>query len=243
MSVSLETGNASDKDSAATGAQANFRIIAIIVASAMVMETLDATILATALPAMARDFNVSAPSMSVALTSYLLSLAIFIPASGKIADRFGTRTVFRIAIAVFMLGSILCAQAPNLTCLVLSRLLQGAGGAMMLPVGRLVLIRSVEKKDLIAAMSWMLIPALMGPILGPPIGGLFVTWLDWRWIFYINVPIGLIGMVLVSIFIREYKSATREPFDFFGLILSGARLALCFSRWRRLPAPAAACWR
>ncbi len=229
MSVSLES-QSSTAEAAASEGKSNFRIIALIVASAMLMEQLDATILATALPTMARDFNVGAPSMSVALTSYLLSLAIFIPASGKIADRFGTRTVFRFAIAIFILGSVLCAQAPNLPCLVAARLLQGAGGAMMLPVGRLVLIRSVERKDLIAAMSWMLVPALMGPILGPPLGGLFVTFLDWRWIFYINVPIGILGMIFVSLYIGEYKSETREPFDFVGLILSGIALgALLFS--------------
>ncbi|MEJ5900023.1 MDR family MFS transporter [Ochrobactrum teleogrylli] len=229
MSVSLESQN-STAEAAASEGKSNFRIVALIVASAMLMEQLDATILATALPTMARDFNVGAPSMSVALTSYLLSLAIFIPASGKIADRFGTRTVFRFAIAIFILGSVLCAQAPNLPCLVAARLLQGAGGAMMLPVGRLVLIRSVERKDLIAAMSWMLVPALMGPILGPPLGGLFVTYLDWRWIFYINVPIGILGMIFVSLYIGEYKSETREPFDFMGLILSGIALgALLFS--------------
>jgi MFS family permease len=133
---------------------------------------------------MARDFGVSAPSMSIALTSYLLSLAIFIPASGLIADRFGSRTVFRSAILVFLAGSIFCALSPNLLCLVLARLLQGLGGAMMLPVGRLVLLRSVARKDMVNAMSWLLVPALIGPILGPPVGGMIVTYLDWRWIFW-----------------------------------------------------------
>lgn len=229
MSVSLESQGSTGESNASRVTRSNFRIIALIVASAMLMEQLDATILATALPTMAKDFNVGAPSMSVALTSYLLSLAIFIPASGKIADRFGTRTVFRFAIGVFILGSILCAQAPTLSFLVFARLLQGAGGAMMLPVGRLVLIRSVDRKDLISAMSWMLIPALMGPILGPPVGGLFVTWLDWRWIFYINVPIGILGMIFVSICIGEFRSDKREPFDFLGLVLSSVALgALLF---------------
>src|SRR3954469_20038621 len=125
----------------------NFRVIAMIVASSMFMEQLDATVLSTALPTMARDFGVSAPSMSIAITSYLLSLAIFIPASGKVADRFGSRQVFRAAIAIFTIGSILCAQAPNLACLVAARLFQGLGGAMMLPVGRLVLLRSVERRE------------------------------------------------------------------------------------------------
>lgn len=161
----------------------NFRVIAMIVASAMLMENIDATVLATALPTMARDFGVGAPAMSIALTSYLLSLAIFIPASGRMADSFGSRTVFRSAIAVFGVGSILCALAPTLSFLVLARLLQGIGGAMMMPVGRLVLMRSVDRKDMVSAMSWLLVPALIGPIVGPPLGGFIVTYLDWRWIF------------------------------------------------------------
>jgi EmrB/QacA subfamily drug resistance transporter len=208
----------------ATPALPNFRTIALIVASAMFMEQLDATVLATALPTMARDFGVSPPAMSIALTSYLLSLAIFIPASGKIADRFGSCTVFRTAIAVFVMGSIFCALAPNLTLLVVARLIQGLGGAMMLPVGRLVLMRSVERKDMVSAMSWLVVPALVGPILGPPIGGMFVTYLDWRWIFYINVPIGIAGFVLVSLFIKEVKGPTRSPFDVIGFVLSGISL-------------------
>lgn len=202
----------------------NFRIVALIVASAMLMENIDATVLATALPTMARDFGVDAPAMSIALTSYLLSLAIFIPASGKIADRFGSRTVFRSAIFVFVVGSILCAIAPTLLLLVLARLLQGIGGAMMMPVGRLVLMRSVERKDMVSAMSWLLVPALIGPIVGPPFGGFIVTYLDWRWIFYINVPIGIIGMIFVSIYIDEIKTDTSGSFDFVGFVLSGISL-------------------
>ena len=206
----------------------NFRTIALIVASAMFMEQLDATVLTTALPTMARDFGVTAPNMSVALTSYLLSLAIFIPASGRVADRFGTRTVFRAAIVVFVLGSIFCAQAPNLLCLVAARVFQGLGGAMMMPVGRLVLMRSVERRNLVSAMSWLLVPAMTGPIVGPPVGGFIVTYLDWRWIFYINVPIGLLGVVLVTVFINNDKGATRARFDVLGLVLSGGSLGCLF---------------
>lgn len=202
----------------------NFRTVALIVASAMFMEQLDATILATALPTMARDFGVSAPSMSIALTSYLISLAVFIPVSGAVADRWGSRTVFRAAIGVFVVGSILCALAPSLGFLVAARLLQGLGGAMMMPVGRLVLLRSVERRDLVSAMSWLLVPALVGPILGPPVGGFIVTYADWRWIFYINVPVGLLGMVLVSLFIDETKGERAGPFDGVGMILSGVSL-------------------
>lgn len=202
----------------------NFRITAMIVASAMLMENIDATVLATALPTMARDFGVDAPAMSIALTSYLLSLAIFIPASGRIADRYGSRSVFRAAIFVFIVGSVCCAIAPTLPALVAARLLQGVGGAMMMPVGRLVLMRSVARKDMVSAISWLLIPALVGPILGPPIGGLIVTYLDWRWIFYINVPIGLVGMIVVSIYIPEFRGAKITRFDWVGFVLSGISL-------------------
>lgn len=206
----------------------NFRTIALIIASAMFMEQLDATVLATALPTMARDLGVTAPSMSVALTSYLLSLAIFIPASGKVADRFGARRVFRAAIVVFLVGSILCAWAPSLPWFVAARLFQGLGGAMMMPVGRLVLLRSVERRNLVSAMSWLLVPALIGPILGPPVGGFIVTYLDWRWIFYINVPIGILGVALVSIFIVETPLVRGEPFDGLGMLLSGLALGCLF---------------
>ena len=203
----------------------NYRTTALIVASALFMEQLDSTVLATALPTMARYFDVSPSHMSIALTSYLLSLAVLIPASGALADRFGARTVFSAAIVTFIVGSILCAQAPNLPALVAARLLQGAGGAMMIPVGRLVLLRSVDKRDMVSAMSWLLVPALIGPILGPPVGGLIVTYLDWRWIFYINVPIGFLGLALAHAFIENTRSAARQPFDIVGFILSGVALA------------------
>jgi EmrB/QacA subfamily drug resistance transporter len=189
------------------------------------MEQLDGTVLATALPSMARSFNVDALHMNVALTSYLLSLAVFIPASGKAADRFGSRTIFRAAIALFTIGSVLCAQASTLAFLVLARTLQGIGGAMMVPVGRLVLLRSVSKAELVSAMTWLMIPATVGPILGPPLGGFIVDALNWRWIFYINVPIGLIGIVLVTLFIDELREPGRVDFDPIGLVFSGIALS------------------
>jgi EmrB/QacA subfamily drug resistance transporter len=206
-------------------ARPNFRTTALIIASAMFMEQLDATVLATALPTMATSFQVSPAHMSIALTSYLLSLAVLIPASGKIADRFGARTVFALAILIFMLGSILCALAPSLSMLVAARVLQGAGGAMMVPVGRLVLLRTVDKRDLVSAMGWLLVPALIGPILGPPVGGFIVSYLDWRWIFYINIPIGIVGLIFTLIFIPNMKEDKREPFDMAGFVLSGISLA------------------
>lgn len=202
----------------------NYRTIALIVATALFMEFLDATVLATALPTMARDFGVQAPEMSVALTSYLLALAIFIPASAAMADRFGAKYVFAGAIALFAAGSIACGLAPGLTSVVAARFVQGIGGAMMLPIGRLVLLRSVAKADLVSAMSWLLVPAMIGPILGPPVGGLIITYLDWRWIFWINVPIGVIGITLVLRFIPDVRDPARHAFDGTGFVLSGLAL-------------------
>ncbi len=212
-------------DAAPRPRRAGPRLIALIVASAMFMEQLDGTVLATALPTMARSFGVDPLRMSVALTAYLLSLAVFIPASGKAADRFGTRTVFRTAILLFTLGSVLCAQAQTLPFLVGARIIQGLGGAMMMPVGRLVLLRSVSKAELVAAMAWLMVPATMGPILGPPVGGFIVTALDWRWIFYINVPVGVLGFVLVSLFIEEVMEPGPVSFDALGMVLSGVCLS------------------
>ncbi|MBB5716755.1 DHA2 family efflux MFS transporter permease subunit [Sphingomonas aerophila] len=203
---------------------ANYRTVALIIACAMFMENLDATVLATALPTMARDFGVRAPEMSVALTSYLLALAMFIPASGSVADRFGARPVFRAAIALFIVGSLACGLAPTLPAMVAARFVQGIGGAMMLPVGRLVLLRSVAKRDMVSAMSWLIMPALIGPILGPPVGGLIVTYLDWRWIFWLNLPIGLMGIVLVGKFIADIRETASHPFDGRGFVLSALTL-------------------
>jgi EmrB/QacA subfamily drug resistance transporter len=205
----------------------HFRTVALIVGAALFMEMLDSTVLATALPSMARELGVRATSLSIALTSYLISLAIFIPVSGRIADRFGARTVFRTAIVIFLLGSISCANAPNATFLVIARFFEGVGGALMMPVGRLVLMRNVEKRDLIQATSWVLIPAVVGPILGPPVGGFIVTYLhSWRLIFYINVPIGLLGIVLVSLFIANTKGEVPEKADYRGVFLSSLSLGL-----------------
>lgn len=206
------------------------RTTALIVSSALFMEHLDGTVLSTALPTMAKTFNVSPLHMSIALTSYLLSLAVFIPASGTIADRYGARRVFCAAIAVFTIGSILCGQAQSLPMLVVSRLLQGLGGAMMVPVGRLVLLRSVPKSELVSAMAWFLVPALIGPVAGPPVGGFLVSNLSWRWIFYVNVPIGLIGILLANHFIEDIREPSSGRFDWAGLFLSGISLAcLMFS--------------
>lgn len=202
----------------------NYRTVALIIATAMFMENLDATVLATALPTMARDFGVRAPEMSIALTAYLLALAMFIPASGTMADRFGARQVFRVAIGLFVAGSLACGLSPGLEWMVAARFVQGIGGAMMMPVGRLVLLRSVAKRDMVSAMSWLIMPALIGPIVGPPLGGLIVTYLDWRWIFWLNLPIGITGIILVGRFIADVRDDSPHAFDPAGFVLSGIAL-------------------
>jgi len=203
----------------------SFRTTALIIAAALFMEQLDSTVLATALPTMARSFHVSPLHMSAALTSYMLGLALFIPASGYFADRFGARLIFRVAIAVFTLGSILCGQAWSLPVLVAARLFQGIGGAMMVPVGRLVLLRTVATEDLVSAMSWLMVPALLGPVVGPPLGGFIVTYLSWRWIFYINLPIGILGLYLATVFIKDVREPDPGRFDLAGFFLSSISLS------------------
>ena len=189
------------------------------------MEQLDSTVLATALPTMARNFGVSPLHMSAALTSYMLGLALFIPASGYFADRFGARRIFRLAIAVFTVGSILCGQAGSLPFLVAARLFQGIGGAMMVPVGRLVLLRTVAWKDMVSAMSWFTVPALLGPVLGPVVGGFIVTYLSWHWIFYLNVPIGILGIFLATKYIEDIREPDPGQFDLRGFVLSSISLS------------------
>jgi EmrB/QacA subfamily drug resistance transporter len=198
----------------------DYRVISLIVGCAIFLEQVDGTVLATALPTMARDFQVSAPAMSVAVTSYLLALAILIPVSGTIADRFGAKRVFNSSIIVFIIGSILCSLTHSLPMMVASRLLQGTGGAMMAPVGRLVILRTVERRHLISSMTWTLMPAILGTLAGPPLGGFIVEYLDWRWIFYINVPIGVLGYWLVRRYIPVVECAVRPSrFDWPGFAL------------------------
>jgi EmrB/QacA subfamily drug resistance transporter len=200
------------------------RLTALIVATAMFMQNLDSTMIATALPTMAHTFGYDASRMSVALTSYLLSLAVFIPASGWIADRFGARNIFRLAIVIFTIGSIFCGLSNSLAFLVASRIVQGMGGAMMVPVGRLLLLRTAAKTELVSAMAWLTTPALLGPVCGPPIGGFIVTYLDWRWNFYINIPIGILGLILVTMFVEDVREPPRGAFDLRGLLLTSITL-------------------
>jgi len=202
----------------------NTRLISLIVAVALFMENMDSTVIATALPAIAADIGSNPLALKLAITSYLLSLAIFIPASGWVADRFGTRTVFRAAILVFVLGSIGCAMSDSLADFVAARMLQGVGGAMMTPVGRLILLRSIDRRALLSAMAWVTMPALIGPMVGPPVGGFITTYASWHWIFYINVPIGILGIVLVTLFVDEVRAEKQERFDFVGMILAGLGL-------------------
>lgn len=196
-----------------------------IVAFAFFMEMLDATIIVTALPMMAESFDASPVELSLGLTSYMLALAVFIPASGWIADRFGTRTVFCAAIGVFTLASLLCGATSSLWQFVALRFIQGAGGALMSPVGRLVALHSVQKKDLVRVTNLLTTPALIGPVLGPPIGGFITTYGSWRWIFFVNVPIGIVGMILVYLFIEERRGTEPRPFDRTGFMLNGSALA------------------
>jgi EmrB/QacA subfamily drug resistance transporter len=198
------------------------RLVPLIVAVALFMENLDSTVIATSLPAIAADIGTSPLALKLAVTSYLLSLAVFIPMSGWTADRFGGRTVFRAAIAVFVLGSIGCAASSSLTDFVVARIVQGMGGAMMTPVGRLVLIRSVDKRALIDAMAWVSMPALVGPVMGPPLGGFITTYASWHWIFLINVPMGLLGILLATRYIEDVRIDRKDPFDLLGMLLAGA---------------------
>ncbi|MDP4023127.1 DHA2 family efflux MFS transporter permease subunit [Methylobacterium sp. NEAU 140] len=221
------------------------RIVPLTVATALFMENTDSTVIATALPSIAASLHDDPIALKLALTAYLVSLAIFIPVSGWMADRFGARTVFRAALCVFMAGSLACAAADGLAWFVAARFVQGMGGAMMTPVGRLVLLRSVPKAQLVTALSYLTLPALIGPVIGPPLGGLITTALDWRWIFFINLPIGLVGLVLSSLYFENLREPERPPLDFAGFLLLGpglAALMLGFASTGRHLLPEAVAW-
>jgi len=197
-----------------------------VVATALFMEQLDSTIINTAVPAMAASFNVAPLSLKAVVASYILSLAVCIPISGWMADRFGTRRVFGSAVIVFTLSSLLCGLSLNVPMLVAARILQGIGAAMMMPVGRLTIIRTFPKTELLMAMNFVIIPALIGPLLGPTIGGLIVHWVTWRVIFFINIPFGLIALFLIHLHMPDYHGDERRPLDVIGLILFGTGTAL-----------------
>jgi EmrB/QacA subfamily drug resistance transporter len=202
------------------------RLLPWLVAVAFFMESLDTTILNTAVPTISAALGVSPLSMKAVLASYTLSLAVFIPISGWMADRFGTRRVFASAIGLFTLGSFLCGISGNIHLLVACRILQGCGGAMMVPVGRLTLVRTFAKSDLLRTMSFVSIPALVAPMLGPIAGGLIVAYLHWRFIFFVNIPVGIAGLILVYIHLPDYREEHTHPLDVVGLILFGSGIGL-----------------
>lgn len=197
-----------------------------IVATALFMEQLDATIVNTAVPSIAASLHVTPLSLKSVVTSYILSLAVGIPISGWIADRFGTRRVFGSAIAIFTLASVLCGLSLNAPMMVVARLLQGIGGAMMMPVGRLAIVRTFPKSELLGAMNFVIIPALIGPLLGPTVGGLIVHLVSWRVIFFINVPVGLTALYLVHRYMPDYHGQDKRPLDVVGMILFSSGTAI-----------------
>ena len=201
-------------------------LIPLIVAFAFLMEQLDATIVTTAIPDMARSLGVAPLQMNLTITAYVLSLAVFMPLSGWIADRFGARRVFAAALVVFTAASALCGLSDSLRMLVAMRVLQGFGGAMMTPVGRLVLLRAFPRSQLVTAMTYMTVPAVIGPALGPILGGLLTTYASWRWVFYVNVPIGAVGVLLALRFVEDTRADRQARFDVPGFLLCGAGLGL-----------------
>ena len=196
-------------------------LVALLVAGAFFMENLDGTVIATALPQMALSFGSNPVDLNMGMTAYMLTLAVFIPVSGWIADRLGARTVFSSAIGVFTLASILCGFSAGLWQFTAARILQGIGGAMMVPVGRLVVLRITEKKDLLRAISYITWPGLAAPVLGPPLGGFITTYSSWRWIFYLNVPLGVAALALALWWIRDEPDRETRPFDWLGFALAG----------------------
>jgi EmrB/QacA subfamily drug resistance transporter len=196
------------------------RITPLILAVALFMEQMDSTVIATSLPAIASDIGTSPVALKLAVTSYLVALAIFIPISGWMSDRFGAKNIFRLAIVVFVLGSVACGFSHSIQEFVFARFFQGIGGSMMTPVGRLLLVRGTPRNELVSAMAWLTIPALIGPIMGPPLGGFLTTYLSWHWVFWINVPISILGIILVTKFLPAGEPRSPRPIDFPGFFLS-----------------------
>ncbi|WP_188696982.1 MFS transporter [Silvimonas amylolytica] len=195
-------------------------IIPLIVACALFMENMDATVISTSLPVLARDLGQNPITLKLALTAYVVGLGVFIPVCGWVADRFGARTVFRTAIGIFMAGSLLCAVSSSLAAFVGARFLQGMGGAMMVPVGRIIIFRAVPRADLVKAIGYLTMPALFGPVIGPPLGGFITTYFHWRWIFLVNIPVSLLGLYLAGRFITNTREDSQDPLDVPGFITS-----------------------
>jgi len=200
--------------------------VPLIVACALLMENVDGTVITTSLPMIARDLGMDAIVLKLGLTAYLVSLAVFIPISGWMADKFGGRTVFCAAIATFMVSSMLCGVARSFAFFVTARFLQGVGGAMMVPVGRIVIVRTVSRDELVTALNYLTVPALLGPLVGPPLGGFITTYLSWRWIFFINVPISILGIFLALRFMENIREAEVPRLDVTGFLTSATGLSL-----------------
>lgn len=212
----------------------SIRMIPFIVGCALFMQMLDATVVATALPVMAVSLDASVVRMNIAITSYLLAVAVFVPVSGWAADRYGSRKVFITAILLFMASSLGCAVSRDIGQLVAFRVLQGLAGAMMVPVGRIILLRTVPKTELLKAMSFLSLPALLGPVIGPPLGGFLVTYASWHWIFLINIPVGILGLILIQRYIPADAPVAPRRLDWIGFFLSGLSLATLVSGFEAL---------
>jgi EmrB/QacA subfamily drug resistance transporter len=226
MSPSDETFEAArPKSGGDAGAVTRGWIVPAIVGSALLMQTLNATVISNALPAMAQTFGVEPLRLNIAITVYLLSAAVFLPLSGWIADRFGARRVFMCSMVLYAAGSIACGFSTSLTHLILARFAQGAAGATLMPVGRLVLLRTTPKEELVGALSVVTMPALLGPVIGPVLGGAIVTFAEWRWIFFMNLPIAIAGLFLVFRFVPEVREQAPPPVDIPGILLTGVGLA------------------
>jgi EmrB/QacA subfamily drug resistance transporter len=215
-----------DKTAPQVSAEAIKLYLPWVVATALFMEQLDSTIVNTAVPSMAASLGVEPLSLKAVVASYIVSLAVGIPISGWIADRFGTRRVFSSAVALFTLASVACGMSVNVTMLVAARILQGLGAALMTPVGRLAIVRTFAKSELLVAMNFVIVPALIGPLLGPTVGGLIVHWVSWRQIFFVNVPIGIAALLIIRRYMPDYRSESRRPIDFVGLVLFGSGMAI-----------------
>ena len=215
-----------DKTAPASDAAAVKRYLPWVVATALFMEQLDSTIVNTAVPAMAASLGVAPLSLKAVVASYIVSLAVGIPISGWIADRFGTRRTFSTAVAIFTLASVACGLSVNVTMLVASRILQGLGAAMMTPVGRLAIVRTFAKSELLVAMNFVIIPALIGPLLGPTVGGLIVHWVSWREIFFVNVPMGIAALAIIHRYMPDYHGEAPRRLDFVGLVLFSSSMAI-----------------
>ncbi|KAB0678539.1 MFS transporter [Aureimonas leprariae] len=213
-------------DAAGAAPAARPRLVALVVAVAFFMQMLDGTIVTTSLPQMALAFDTPSAAMSIGVTVYMLTMAVLIPLSGWLGDRFGARRVFMAAIAVFTFASLLCGLAADLPQFVAARALQGFGGALMTPVGRTIVLRNAPKSELVRAIAMITWPALIAPVLGPLVGGVIVTWADWRWNFFLNLPIGVAGLLLVSRFVPDERAEAAGPFDVTGFLLSASALGL-----------------